>query len=103
MPPDPSRRTTLYRPSKSVPISPSVTAISLRVGSSPPVQQNLHDLLGDRRRNRPAEAVLVLEDDADRDARRLRRSEADEPDGVRAGHPGLRGAGLACDLDARDL
>src|SRR5213082_1558969 len=78
IPPVPSLRTILYRPSKteSMSVSP-VTAMTLLL--RPAVQDCLQQNFGDRGGGRPAEPVLVLERDRDRDRRIVCRREADEP------------------------
>src|SRR5438046_2936557 len=100
MPPAPSFRTTVYRPSKSVPMSVSETATKVPRGYLPG-QKGLCDLLGDRRGHRPTEAVeLVLQDDRHGDLRVVGGGERDEPGVVDVRDRGLGGSRLAGDLDA---
>src|SRR4051794_24889929 len=80
MPPAPSLRTIMYRPSKSVsmrelPVATSV--LSLETGSA--MQEVFEHGFGDRRRVGSAEAVrLLLDDDRDGDLRIARRRERGE-------------------------
>src|SRR3954453_11081557 len=84
-------------------MSVSETATGVSRGYSP-AQKGLYDLLRDRRRDRAAEPVqLLLEHDRDGDLRVVGGSEAGEPGGVVVAVSGLGGAGLAGDLDARNL
>src|SRR6478609_7355528 len=81
MPPAPSFRTTMYRPSKSVSmreLPAATTGESLKTPSA--MHEVFDDGLCDGRGNRRAEAVrLLLDDDCDRDLRMARRRERREP------------------------
>src|SRR3954453_19571439 len=84
-------------------MSVSDTATGVSRGYSP-AQKGLHDLLGYRRGNRPAEAVrLLLEHDRDGHLRVVRGREGREPGRVDVVDARLRGAGLTGDPDARNL
>src|SRR6266508_4803422 len=76
IPPVPSLRTTLYRPSKTWSMRVSGAGILwYRLGTAP--EQRFHDLLRNRCGRVAADAVLVLEEDGHRDPRRVGWSEGD--------------------------
>src|SRR5262245_25467435 len=105
MPPEPSLRSSRYRPAKIVPRLSSMVAMSLRrLGVTRRTQDCLQDLARDRRGGLAAGRGLVLERDRDRDLRPLPLAarEGDEPRRVDARPAGLGRAGLPTDPETGD-